>query len=144
LKVEVVPWPVALAWLGLVILLLVVGAVGIHRSSQGSQTQVLLGWLAVALVAIGQMFSLELTMLGFLIFGAAALMAPRVPRGGGVLLALGAVGSSSRRSSTDRSGVSQTRAPRSFRASPSGLSLLLIALGCIVLGVLRRTDRVIV
>src|SRR5256885_13586330 len=53
LKVEVVPWPIALAWHGLVILLLIVGAIGIHRSSQGSQTQVLLGWLAVALVAVG-------------------------------------------------------------------------------------------
>ncbi len=92
LKVELVPWPVALAWHGLVILLLTVGAIGIHRSAKGSQTQTWLGWLGVALIAVGQMISLEIAMLGVLLFGATVAVAPRLSQWGGVLLGLGAVG----------------------------------------------------
>jgi hypothetical protein len=54
--------------------------------------QTWLGWLGVALVAVGQLFSLEITMIGFLVFGAAVVMAPRRSRWGGGLLALGAIG----------------------------------------------------
>jgi hypothetical protein len=142
MKVELVPWPVALAWHGLVILLLTVGAIGIHRSAKGSQSQTWIGWLGVALVAVGQMFSLEITMLGFLVFGAAVVMAPRLSRWGGWLLALGAVGF-----------LVTTAINGPFWGEPNprpplvpGLtfvaSLLLIALGWIFVGVLRRADRV--
>jgi len=143
LKVEVVPWPVALAWHGLVILLLTLGAVGILGPSQGAQTQVLLGWLAVALVAVGQMLSLELTMMGFIVFGAAAVMGRRLPLWGGALLTLGALGFLATTLINGPFWGEPNPSPSVVPRFAFGLSLLLIALGWIVLGLLRRTERVI-
>src|SRR5258706_4924808 len=92
LKVELVPWPVALAWHGLVIALLTVGGIGVHRSAGGSEVQAWLGWLGVALVAVGQLFALEVTMIGFLFFGAAVVIAPTLSPWGGGPLPPGAIG----------------------------------------------------
>lgn len=89
---QVVPWPFPLLWHARAIFLLTAGAIGIHRSSLGSVRQTWLGWLGVALVVAGQLFSLETTMLGFFIYGAAIVMTPRRTRWGGALLVVGAVG----------------------------------------------------
>ena len=142
LKVEVVPWPVALAWHGLVILLLTVGAAGIHRSSRGSPIQTLLGWLGVALVAVGQLFALELTMLGFIVFGAAVGMGPRRPRWGGALLALGAVAFLATTAVNGRFWGDPNPSPSVIPGLVFVASLVLIALGWIVLGMLRSAERV--
>ena len=142
LKVELVPWPVALAWHGLVILLLTVGAIGIQRSAKGSQTQTWLGWLGVALVPVGQMFSLEITMLGFLVFGPAVAMAPQLSRWGGALLALGATGFLATTVINGPFWGDPNPSPSLIPGLTFGASLLLIALGWIVVGVLRRADRV--
>ena len=142
LKVELVPWPVALAWHGLVILLLTVGAIGVHRSAKGSQTQTWLGWLGVALIAVGQMISLEIAMLGFLLFGATVAVAPRLSQWGGVLLGLGAVGFLVTTVINGPFWGDPNPSPSLIPRLAFSASLLLIALGWIVLGVLRRADRV--
>lgn len=90
-KVELVPWPVALLWHALVTVLLAVGAARTQASADGSRTRRTLGWFAVGLIVVGQFASLELTMLGFLLFGVALAAAPRLPRSAGTLLATGAV-----------------------------------------------------
>jgi hypothetical protein len=136
LKVELVPWPVALAWHGLVIVLLTIGEIGIHRSARGSQMQTLLGWLGVALVAIGQLFSLEITMIGFLVFGAAVVMAPRLSRWGGGLLVLGAIGFLATTVVNGPFWGEPNPTPSLVPAVTFGVSLLLIAIGWVVLGVL--------
>jgi hypothetical protein len=142
LKVEIVPWPVALLWHGMVILLLTVGGAGIHRSLEGSPVQISLGWLGVALVAAGQLFALEITMFGFLIVGAAVVMSPRLPRWGGALLALGAVGFLVTTMINGRFWGEPNPSPSVIPGLTFGASLLLIALGWIALGVLRRAERV--
>jgi hypothetical protein len=142
LKVDLVPWPVALAWHGLVIVLLTVGAIGIHRSANGSRTQTRLGWLGAALVPVGQMLSLEITMLGFLVFGVAVAMAPQLSRRGGALLALGASGFLATTVINGPFWGDPNPSPSLLPGLTFGASLLLIALGWIVVGVLRRAGRV--
>lgn len=138
LKLELLPWPVALAWHALVIVLLTVGGIGIHRSARGSSLQTWLGWLGVALIAIGQLFALEITMLGFLAFGAAVSLAPRLSRLGGGLLGLGAVGFLVTTAVNGRFWGDPNPSPEMIPALTFGASLLLIALGWIFLGVSRR------
>jgi hypothetical protein len=140
LKIEIVPWPVALLWHGVATLLLAIGAAGIHRSSPGSSIQTTLGWLGVALVVIGQVVSLEITMLGCLIFGAAAVMSGRPPRWGGAVLALGAAAFLGVTAVNGRFWGDPNPSPSLIPALTFGASLLLIALGWIVLGVIRRDE----
>ena len=140
LKVEIVPWPVALLWHGIATLLLAIGAAGIHRSSPGSSIQTTLGWLGVTLVVIGQVVSLEITMLGCLIFGAAAVMSGRPPRWGGALLALGAVAFLGVTAVNGRFWGDPNPSPSLIPALTFGASLLLTALGWIVLGVIRSDE----
>ncbi len=135
LKVELVPWPVALAWHGLVIALLTVGGIGVHRSAGGSEVQAWLGWLGVALVAVGQLFALEVTMIGFLFFGAAVVMAPRLSRWGGGLLALGAIGFLVTTVFNGPFWGEPNPTPSLVPAVTFGVSLLLIAIGWVILGV---------
>ncbi len=135
LKVELVPWPVALAWHGLVIVLLTMGAIGIHRTTGGSEMQTWLGWLGVALVAVGQLFALEITMIGFLVFGAAVVMAPRLSRWGGGLLALGALGFLATTVVNGPFWGEPNPTPSLVPAVTFGVSLLLIAIGWVILGV---------
>jgi hypothetical protein len=134
LKVELAPWPVALLWHAIATLLLVIGAVGIHRSSHGSPTQTLLGWLGAAFVGAGQMFSLELTMLGCLLFGARVAMAPRLPRSAAPLLILGALGFLATLAVNGPFSGDMNSRPTLVPALAFGVSLLLIAVGWIVLG----------
>lgn len=138
LKIEVVPWPVALAWHGLVILLLAVGAIGIHRSALGSQMQIWLGWLGVALATAGQAFSLELTMVGSLIFGATVVTAPSLPRWGGGLLALGAIAFLVTAVINGPFWGEPNPSPPPIPGLMFAASLITIAFGWIVLGLLRR------
>ena len=140
LKIEIVPWPVALLWHGVATLLLAIGAAGINRSSPGSSIQTTLGWLGVALVVIGQVVSLEITMLGCLIFGAAAVMSGRPPRWGGAVLALGAAAFLGVTAVNGRFWGDPNPSPSLIPALTFGASLLLIALGWIVLGVIRRDE----
>jgi len=140
LKVEIVPWPVALLWHGIATLLLAIGAAGIHRSSPGSSIKTTLGWLGVTLVVIGQVVSLEITMLGCLIFGAAAVMSGRPPRWGGALLALGAVAFLGVTAVNGRFWGDPNPSPSLIPALTFGASLLLTALGWIVLGVIRSDE----
>jgi hypothetical protein len=142
LKVEIVPWPVALLWHGMATLLLAVGAVDVHRSSRGSAVQTSVGWLGVALVIVGQMISLEVTMLGCLIFGAAAVMSRQASRWGGALLALGAVGFLGTTALNGPFWGDPNPTPPVIPALTFGASLMLIALGWIVLGVMRRAEPV--
>jgi hypothetical protein len=142
LKVELVPWPVAVAWHGLATLLLAIGAIGIHRSSLGSSVQASLGWLGIALVVGGQLFSLEVTMLGCVCFGVAALMATRLPRWGGALLAAGAAGFLVTRALNGPFWSDPNPSPSLLPALAFGVSLLLIALGWLVLGLQRPVPRV--
>ena len=135
LKVELVPWPVALAWHGLVIVLLTIGAIGILRSARGSEMQTWLGWLGVALVAVGQLFALEITMIGFLVFGAAAVIAPHLSRWGGGLLALGAIGFLATTVVNGRFWGEPNPTPSLVPGLTFGVSLLLIAIGWVILGV---------
>jgi hypothetical protein len=135
LKVEVVPWPVALLWHALVTIALTVGAVGIHRASHGSPTQTVLGWLGVAFIAAGQVMSLEIVMLGYVIFGAAVAMAPRLPRSSGALLAVGAVGFLVTAALNGPFWGEPNPSPSLIPGLTFGASLLCIALGWIVLGV---------
>ena len=141
LKVEVVPWPVALLWHGIVTLLLTVGAVGVHRSSGGPTTQTWLGWLGVALVVAGQVVSLKVAMVGCVIFGAAVAMAPRLPRSGGAILAVGAVGFLVTAAVNGPFWGDPNPSPPVIPGVTFGASLVLIALGWIVLGVSRRPER---
>jgi len=134
-KVELVPWPVALAWHGLVIVLLTIGAIGIHPTARGSKMQTWLGWLGLALVAVGQLFALEITMTGFLVFGAAVVMAPRRSRWGGGLLALGAIGFLATTVVNGRFWGEPNPTPSLIPAVTFGVSLLLIAIGWVILGV---------
>jgi hypothetical protein len=134
LKLELVPWPIALLWHAIATLLLVVGAVGIHRSSRASPTQTLLGWLGVALVGAGQLFSLELTMLGCLLFGAGVAMAPRLPRSAAALLSVGALGFLATLAVNGPFWGDTNPSPTVVPGLAFGFSLLLIAFGWIVLG----------
>jgi len=142
LKVEVVPWPVALLWHALVTLLLTIGAVGVHRSSRGSTTQTWLGWLGVALVVAGQVVSLEVAMLGYVIFGVAVAMAPSLPRSGGALLAIGAVAFLVTAAINGPFWGEPNPSPPVIPGLTFSASLVFIALGWIVLGVSRRPERV--
>lgn len=142
LKVEVVPWPFPLLWHATAIFLLFAGAVGIHRSSRGSATQTRLGWLGVVLVFAGQLFSLETTMLGLLIYGAAIVMSPRLPRWGGALLAIGAAAFLVTTALNGPFWGDPNPRPETIPVLAFGVSLLLIALGWIVLGVSHRPERV--
>jgi hypothetical protein len=139
-KVEIVPWPVALLWHGIATFLLAIGAAGIHRSAPGSSIQTTLGWLGVALVVIGQLVSLEITMLGSLIFGAAAVMSGRRARWGGALLALGAAAFLGVTAVNGRFWGEPNPSPSLVPALTFGAALLLIALGWIALGVIRRDE----
>jgi hypothetical protein len=134
LKVELVPWPVALAWHGLVIVLLTVGASGLHRSARGSQMQTWLGWLGIALVAIGQLFALEITMIGFVVFGAAVVMVPRLSPWGGGLLVLGAIGFLATTVVNGPFWGDPNPTPSLVPAVTFGVSLLVIAIGWVILG----------
>jgi len=98
--------------------------------------QTWLGWLGVALVAVGQLFALEITMIGFLVFGAAAVMAPRLSRWGGGLLALGAIGFLATTVVNGRFWGEPNPTPSLVPAITFGVSLLLIAIGWAILGVL--------
>jgi hypothetical protein len=138
LKVELVPWPVALLWHAVVTLLLAVGAVGIHRTSRGSLTQT---WLGAALVAAGQLFSLQVSMLGFLAFGAAVVMAPRPLRSGAAVLALGAIGFLATAAINGPFWGEPNPSPPLIPGVAFAASLLLIAVGWIVLGVSRRPEQ---
>jgi hypothetical protein len=146
LKVELVPWPVALAWHGLVIVLLTIGAIGIHRFAQGSKMQTWLGWLGVALVAVGQLFALEITMIGFLVVGSAVATAPGLSRWGGGLLALGAIGFLATTAVNGPFWGEPNPTPSLVPGVTFGVSLVLIAIGWVILGVLgtgstRRASR---
>jgi hypothetical protein len=141
LKVELVPWPIALLWHAIATLLLVIGAVGIHRTSHGSTTQTVLGWVGAALVAAGQLFSLEISMLGFVVFGAAVVMAPRLSRWAGALLALGAVGFLTTTAVNGAFWGEPNPTPSLVPGITFGVSLLLIATGWVVLGVARHAVR---
>ena len=135
LKVELVPWPVALAWHGLVIVLLTIGAIGIHRSAPGSEMQTWLGWLGVGLVAVGQLFALEITMIGFLVFGSAVVMSPRPSPWGGGLLALGAIGFLATTVVNGPFWGEPNPTPSLVPALTFGVSLVLVAIGWVILGV---------
>lgn len=141
LKKEVVPWPVPLFWHATAIFLLTAGAVGIHRSAHGSAMQTRLGWSGVALVVAGQLFSLETTMLGFVIYGAAMVMAPRRPGWGGALLVVGAVGFLAATALNGPFWGDPNPRPATIPGLTFGVSLLLIAFGWIVLGVSHRPKR---
>jgi hypothetical protein len=138
MKIEAVPWPAALTWHGLVILLLAIGAIGIHRSAQSSRMQIWLGWLGAALVPAGQAFSLELAMVGSLIFGAKVVMAPSLPRWGGGLLALGAIAFLVTAAINGPFWGEPNPSPPLVPGLMFAASLIAIALGWIVLGLLRR------
>lgn len=88
------------------------------------------------------MVSLEITMLGFLVFGAAVVMAPQLWRWGGALLALGATGFLATTVVNGPFWGDPNPSPSLIPGLTFGASLLLIALGWIVVGVLRRADRV--
>jgi hypothetical protein len=140
LKVEVVPWPVALLWHATVAVLLTVGAIGAQRSSDGPALQRLLGWIGVALLAAGQAFSLEIIMLGFLIFGVAVTMGSRLPRTAGALMALGAVGFLVAAAINGPFWGDPNPSPAGLAGVAFAASLMLIALGWMILGVSRRVE----
>jgi hypothetical protein len=140
LKVEVVPWPVALLWHATDVVLLTVGAVAAQRSSGGSSTQRLFGWLGVTLFAAGQAISMEISMLGFLTFGVAIILAPRLPRSAGVLLALGAIGFLITAAVNGPFWGDPNPTPPDLPRLAFSASLVLIALGWVVLGLSRRPE----
>ena len=82
-------------------------------------------------------------MLGFLVFGAAATMPPRLTRWGGVLLSIGAVGFLSTAAINGRFWGDPNPSPSLVPLVTFGVSLLLIAVGWIVLGVLRGDEELI-
>jgi hypothetical protein len=88
----------------------------------------------VALIAVGQMISLEIAMLGFLVFGAMVVMASRLSRWGGVLPAVGAVGSLVTTVINGPFWGDPNPSPSLIPGLAFTASLVLIALGWIVLG----------
>jgi len=85
--------------------------------------------------------SLEIAMLGYVIFGAAVAMAPRLPRSAGALLALGAVGFLVTTALNGPFWGDPNPSPSVIPGLTFSASLLLIALGWIVLGMSSRPLR---
>jgi formate/nitrite transporter FocA (FNT family) len=76
-------------------------------------------------------------MIGFVVFGAAVVMAPRLSRWGGALLALGAVGFLITTVVNGPFWGDPNPTPSLVPGIMFGFSLLLIAVGWAVLGVVR-------
>lgn len=135
------PWPVALLLHALVTLLLGVGAARTRVSADGSRTRRTLGWSAVALIVVGQLVLMELTMLGFLLFGVTLATEPRLRRSAGALLATGAVAFLVTVGLFGRFWGDANPTPPVVPSVAFSISLLLIAFGWIVLAVSPRVQR---